>query len=51
MADDARATLRIVMEEIPDSHLVAALARDFEREHAGISTSHSTSCTTTSCST
>jgi multiple sugar transport system substrate-binding protein len=25
------------MEEIPDSHLVAALARDFEREHAGIS--------------
>ena len=35
MADDAQATLRIVMEEIPDSHLVAALARDFEREHAG----------------
>jgi multiple sugar transport system substrate-binding protein len=25
------------MEEIPDSHLVAALARDFEREHAGMS--------------
>jgi multiple sugar transport system substrate-binding protein len=25
------------MEEIPDSHLVAALAREFEREHAGIS--------------
>ena len=23
------------MEEIPDSHLVAALAREFEREHAG----------------
>ena len=25
------------MEDVPDSHLVAALARDFEREHAGIS--------------
>ena len=35
MASDLGATLRIVMEEIPDSHLVAALARDFEREHAG----------------
>src|SRR4029078_1124154 len=34
-ASDLGATLRIVMEEIPDSHLVAALARDFEREHAG----------------
>jgi multiple sugar transport system substrate-binding protein len=37
MAADPRAALRIVMEEIPDSHLVAALAREFEREHAGIS--------------
>jgi len=35
VASDLGATLRIVMEEIPDSHLVAALARDFEREHAG----------------
>ncbi len=35
MASDLGATLRIVMEEIPDSHLVASLARDFEREHAG----------------
>ena len=35
MASDLGATLRIVMEEIPDSHLVAALARDFQREHAG----------------
>jgi ABC-type glycerol-3-phosphate transport system substrate-binding protein len=37
MAADPCAALRIVMEEIPDSHLVAALAREFEREHAGIS--------------
>jgi multiple sugar transport system substrate-binding protein len=37
MAADPRTALRIVMEEIPDSHLVAALAREFEREHAGIS--------------
>jgi multiple sugar transport system substrate-binding protein len=36
MAGDAQATLRIVMEEIPDSHLVAALAHDFGREHAEI---------------
>ena len=29
-------SLRIVMEDIPDSHLVAALAADFERENPGL---------------